>query len=655
MNTVATPVAVIAAAADLQPSASGTWRLKNHVFFRDTPEGVHFDAGKQAFVLPGAGLYPLVARVLGLMDQGLPLARIEAAVPPRLQTHLHRLLAALRAHDMLLDDEDDCALLLAADAPLPLREFVKHLQDQLPAASYRPRLTAWRQAAVLLVGQGQALKAAAKALADSGVGHLSLRVATGSAVSAAELQDHVLSAGVRGQTVDVRAAAAAEADFAAAALALFASDELDASAQALAFDAQAAALGVPALVAGRFGGHAFVLPLAEAGVAGLAELLQWRAADDGVPHSPASLALLGAVAAQQALAWHFGIGVARLRRQAHEVSPYFDIAQRPLVGGRSDVRPAVRGALAPLPPGAHASKFGLPAERTLANYETLRMQLAPWFDAHTGPLVLPNERLHGVSLAQLPLYHEAVLVRVPRPLPGRADRGAAAAPRLVAGWGLNAEQAGLRALSLALAQLAQHCTDPRRSVPATRVVAFERERFEALALAQALAAAPEFADQRCLSWIEPGAADDGVLHLLRQLLRHFTAEPVRLLLHWHPQQWSFVAQCVLGASGAARVLASACDTSPRAALQEAVGLACSHLQLQDLRVWRGPAWAFGAARPQQWRPAPALDATALAARPAARFLMDDGLALPPGIWCGQACSVGAPPAAAVVRASEVVA
>ena len=644
MNTVATPVAVIAADTLHDAPPAGTWRLKNHVFFRQTPEGMHFDAGKQAFVLPGAGLVPLVTRVLGLMDQGVPLARIEAALPARLLPHHRRLIAALQAHGMLLDDAEDRAVLLAADAPLPLQEFVKHLQDQLPADSYRPRLAAWREAAVLLVGQGRALRAAARALADSGVGHLSLRLDATTADQADELQEHLHSAGIRGQTVDLRRDGPSAADFAAAALALYASDAEDCSAAALAFDAEAAALGVPALVAGRFGGHAFVLPLAEAGVAGLSELLQWRAADASVPHSPASLALLGALAAQQALAWHFGIGVARLRRRAHELSPWFDIEQRPLVGGRADARPAGRGALAALPEGALGSRMGTPGDRELAPYEALRMRLAPWFDPHTGPLLLPSGSAHGVSLAQLPLYHEAVLVRVPRALPGRSAVGPA--QRLVAGWGLNAEQAGLRALALALAQLAQNCSDAARPVPATCVVAFDRARFEALATARAVATAPGFAAERRLAWVDPQPAEDGTLHLLRQLLRHFTTAPVRLLLHWHPARTSFVAQCVLGEYGAAKVLASACDTTPRAALQEAVGLACSKLQVTDAAVWRGRSWAFGEPEPAQWQDAPPLDAAA-AALPAAQFTMADELALPPGVYVGEArLHVGAAPSRA---------
>jgi hypothetical protein len=638
------------APAAVAMAADRHWRLKNYVFFREVPNGVHFDAGARAFVLQGAKLYALVARVLGLMDQGLPLAQIEQALPERLMPAYQRLLAALHAHDMLLDDTEDRAELLALGAPLALQEFVKYLQDHLPAQTYRAQWAAWQKAAVLVVGDGFALKAAAKALADSGVGHLCLRLqGAPGRIGAEELEDHLVGAGVPGQGVDVRAAACTDADFAACALAVFASDQADASAAALAFESRAAALGVPALVAGRFGGHAFVLPLAETGVAGLRELLQWRPASAPLPHSPASLALLGAVAAQQALAWHFGIGVARLRRQAHQVSPYFDISQHALVGGRAEARAdAPAGALLALPSAAHSSRLGVPVDRPLATYETLRMQLAPWFDPLTGPFVVPSAQQPGLVLAQLPLYHEALLVRAPRSLHTTGDDSPE--QRWVAGWGLNAEQAGMRALALALSQLAQSCRNPAQAVRHSLCSAFDADRWQALAWAQAIAAQPDFAASCHRAWVDPAAADDGAVHLLRRLLKHFSAAPMRLLLSWEPSGLAFVAHCLLGE----RAVGTGCDTSPRLALQEALGQACSHLQVTDTLIWRGPQWPLGELLPAQWQAAPSLDACASAqarAQVVVRWDLATELALPPGIFSGQASLLAAGISGAAARAS----
>ena len=616
MNTLPTPdvgteAVPLLAAAD--PAA--TLRLKNHVFFRDTPQGVAFDAGSRAFVLQGTGTWPLVARVLGLMDQGTTLAQLQQALPARLQPLVQRLLAALHGHDMLIDDRDDRALLLEADAPAPLRAFVQHLQDRSTPAQYRPRLAAWRQATVLLAGDGHALRAAARALADAGAGTLRLRVQADT-VPVAVLQQHLEGTGVRGQRTDVQAAAWTDADFDGAALALFVSDAADAADAALAFDAAARRHGVPALAAARFGGPAFVAPLAEDGVAGLHELLQWQPADDGsaAAHSPASLALLGAVAAQQALDWHFDLDVARLRRQAQHVSPWFDITQHPLLGAGGT-------ALQPLPPGAHAVQVELPPGRTLASYEQLRLDLAPWFDRLTGPLVAPPPG-QG-ALPQLPLYHDAIAVRAPR--------SAGAGLHTVAGWGLNAEQAGTRALAAAVTQLARAVLPAEHAAP--WVTAFGEDRWRALALAHAVAASPAFVQQRHAAWLQPAPADDGVLHLLRQLLRHFDTRSPRFLLQWHPQHLAFVAQVFLGDT----LAGSACDTQPRSALHEAVGQACSLLQVGADRASRGPVWELAAPQAGQWQPAPALDATASATvLPLVRWRRAHELALPPGVVCGHA-------------------
>ncbi len=120
-------------------------RLKHHVFFRDTPAGVQFDGGSRSLLLPataGTELHKLVERVIALMAQGLDVAALQARLPERLQAPVQRVVQALDAHGLLLDETDDTPWLPQPDVPLALGEFIKYLQDRAEPTTRRARWAA---------------------------------------------------------------------------------------------------------------------------------------------------------------------------------------------------------------------------------------------------------------------------------------------------------------------------------------------------------------------------------------------------------------------------------------------------------------------------------------------------------------------------------
>ena len=631
--------AVLQSPADAPVASPALVRLKAHVFFKPVEGGVHLDAGAQAFVLNGAGLYPLVERVVARMDAGTTLEALRRDVPERLRPVVRQLLEALDAHGMLLEESAEVGALLAEDGPPARREFVRYLQDRADAATWPARYTAWRTSRVVLAGEGFALEAAANALADAGAGVLRVRCAS-ARVTADDLRER-LAAAPHGPRLELREIASLDdldLDDAfgddAVALALFASDAADSTQAAAAFARHAQARGVPAVVAGLFNGHAFAVPAASADAAtraALPELLQWAPSTRTLAQSPASFAVLGAAAAQDALDDHFGIALPERARLARSVSPWLELRQHPLVGAGLAPRGDGLAPLAPLPAGAHALRLEMPEGRDLLPFERAKLALAPWFDALTGPLVAigggearPDAQVDDIgALAQLPLYHDAIAVRAP---------AAFAAPaRRVVGWGLDAQQAGLRALALALAALADATREADTSSP--YAAAFDEARWQALARAHAVAAAPDFAARCHAAWLDAGAVDDETIHLLRQIRAHLGLGDARLLLRWDARG-AVVAHCVVEG----RVLGAACDTSARLALREALGQACSRQQVDGHALERGPAWLLPEPGAAQWRAAPPLDAEGDA--PAAvRFAAAAGLALPPGVFCGRALLV----------------
>lgn len=595
-------------------------RLKHHVFFRPTPEGVHFDAGSRHLMVPGPGVHRLVERVVGLMDQGVDLPGLQARLPERLQPAVLRLVQALDAEGLLLDETDATPWLDQARWPDGVTEFIKYLQDRADPHTRRQRWADWRSATVLLAGDGHALKAAARALADSGVGHLRVRLQPGTGpVDAAELRAHLQASGIEGQQVEVQAASPADEDFQHIGLALWASDGDD-TAAAAGFERRARGFGTRAVLALRSGGKALVAPPSEPGLPGLHELLAWDDQDAGEPHGPASLALAGVVAAQAAMDLHFGIAATQWQRQVRRISPYLEVSRHALVA--AGARPATLGPLQPLPADAFADLVGRPADRTLSAYEQQRIALAPWFDTVFGPFAWRAAAADGSLLAQLPLYHDAIAVRGPR---------GTAAPGPVLGWGLNAEQAGTRALLLALERLAG-TVEPGRPATGT-VAAFGTPRWQARALAAAVAGHPGFETRRRVAWLDLDDLHDPTVHQLRQLLRHFAPAAAHVLLHWHPTAPVCVAQVHLGDT----LAASACDATALGAVQEALGLACSRLQVTDTAFWRGHGWAWPEPAPAQWQLPPAdLSQAPAATAPRVRWVRAEGLNLPAGVCCGHA-------------------
>ena len=611
----------------ISPPAIGAWperrlRLKHHVYFCDTPLGVQFDAGSNTVLVPGAGLYRLMERVIALMDQGASLPAVQAALPARLQPVVLRTLEALEANAMLLDDTDQAPWIAQGPTPGPLAEFIKYLQDRADPATRRARWAAWRAGSVLVAGGGHALKAAARALADSGVGTLRVHlVEHDSAIAAPELLAHLQAAGIADQAIGLHATLPAAADLEGACIAVWAGDAPDASAAGLHFEQLAAAADVPAIVALRTGGRALVAPPSEPGCPGMHELAAWEQAGRAEPHSPASLALMGVVAAQAAMDHHFGIAPQQWRRQVRHISAWLEVTRHPLVGAGD--RPAILGPLVGAAPETLSAAFDQPPERELSTYEQQRMRLAPWFDPLFGPFAWRSTGASGALLSQLPLYHDAIAVRSPR--------GDARPSQWVVGWGLNAEQAGTRALTLALDQLAARLTPG--AAGAAFASAFDAERWRALALARAVVAQRGFETQRHVAWLDVQTLQDPTIHLLRQLLRHFAEAAPRVLLHWRDDAPACVAQVWLGDEP----VASACDATALDAVREALGLACSQRQVPDSARSIGPAGRWAAPARAQWRDAPAdLSRAPGAAGLRVRWVRAEGLDLPSSIHCGHA-------------------
>ena len=545
-----------------------------------------------------------------MIDNGVPVAHIIQKAPAPLQAFFPKLLDSLLAHGMVLPIDDDYPYAEPLTEHSGADELYKVLEDRLQGPALSEALHRWQAASEALVGNGYALKAAASALAASACRSLLVQWESNPAVRAGadEVAAAVNDFAHPRCEVTFRAGAIDSAALEQADLVVYASDDGNPDTARLV-DAILRRNGRPGAVGALLAERACVLPPVEAGRVGLAELLHWlpQADPQEASHSPTSLSIMGCVAAQAALYQFFGFDQDKRHGMVSVVTPELEVVQHSLVPAG-----AVSSGLKDV---SHPPQYEMPEARALETFEMMKLALAPWFDTLLGAFAVGSDE----GIQQMPLLQYPIDVRRP---------GNSAGDTRVVGWGLDLGQAGIRALCDAVGTLAAPLT------PAGAVVAVstDAQAWQRQALAEALAASPQFAAGPRQAWISLEDFDAAPVQVLRRLLRYHTSADVRALLHWSDTGNAFVVETWIGAEA----VSSAAAGEVGAALIEALGRACSNFQLRDVMghdYWQARRHAIGAGRQESdWRAALALAPVQLDAT----FHELVELGLPQSIHCGYA-------------------
>lgn len=555
-------------------------RLKGYIFFAETASGVWFDAGRKSFALKGKGIYPLIERVIGMMDSGKSPAAIAAVLPEKLWPLIEHLFTALDQHGML--ERSDTPLVHS-----PVAEFEAFLRDRVPDDVLQDRLSAWRNAKVHLIGDGYALKAAAQALATSKPGQLTVGVHE-TDVSLKEIGSSIeASANIQpwdGSSIP----SVADID-----LLVYAGCADVATLYALETAMNKAACG--GLVGTHHAGRVVIAPPQRAEMVGIGACLDWLEPDDN-PALPSrtQLSVMGALVAHGAICDWFDIDPEDHHGTARIVSPHMDVT--PVVVPPS---PQVQRV-------EHVSprrKVELPDGRDLRPIETLRLELDPWFSELAGPF--STEGLEPAP--QLPLYHEVLSVRFPSRSHEELRK------QVVIGWGIDAEAAATHAVNDAIALLAE----TEFGSGALAVADIDPVRCHARARAIYLAHQPGFSPSSTVISLDDLSSPEAIL--LLRLLRFAAVGEVQLTLATQPDWPVAIAKCFDEKGFIAEVVAG----DPDAAIAEVLGRAASACQL------RGTAydgyWKQHVIHPFE---------SAAGKPPQTVFVASSRLGLPEGITCG---------------------
>ncbi|HEX9964807.1 MAG TPA: hypothetical protein VGB04_07470 [Allosphingosinicella sp.] len=521
--------------------------LKSNVAFIPVDEGVYFESGQHNFLFKGRGLFPLVSRIVSLLDGTRTVAALEGIVPEKAHALLGLLLGELEQRRMVH---------MVVDTPEPpLPEHVESLyfgtiaflKDETP--HWPTVFRRWRETRILAAGAGFSYRVLVRNLMRSGAARLALaldgaddssgdRDAITAAVAEAKSRDPEIS-------VDwIDSDRAAEAAAAQGIRILYVSDSVPLGDGSL-FRQLTAGDRPDVLAGGVYRGAALVGP---EGGEGLSLLPIWdriAAQSAGPPYSRAARAILGSVVAFQALK-AFGIDeFAEPERR--------DWLRRHCFHVRPDNTTEVHRLIPEPPSPASDPPTALAAEP--------RADDSPLFDPVTGCL-----QWEDFAGAEFPLPHRAIRIQ-----PDPAGR---LSSEPIAQWALTPQDVDERATARALEALAES-QSPAGAVDGSAFSPVLAARDEAAwrrdAQANAVARHPAFLHKASPVRIEAESIADQDARMLIRLVRLYGGEL--------PHLWLLSGGAVNVACVAVKgQLYRAAAASPAKALVEALGDSLSAVQ-----------------------------------------------------------------------------
>ncbi|SFK95066.1 hypothetical protein [Lysobacter sp. cf310] len=584
-------------------------KLKNHVYFGVVSDGILFDAGDTSFVLKDKSAYPIVQKLIALIDAGNPVESILERAPDKLAEFFRKVIASLTEHGMLLAVDADAPPAQGLVAHTGANELRKFLEDRLDGRSVEAELRRWHDAQVIVIGSGQSLLSALRALTDSGCAKLTVILDGAETEGLNELRTEVEAE--HAVRFALRRGLGDEVPIDTAGMLVYASDSAD-----LASIVRVEKAMREHAIAGSIGavleGYACVLPASRPGHPAVADLLHWlpgRGAD-AASLGPIAMALLGCVAAQAAICRFFGVEAATSGGQVAVVSPELEVEYRMLVA-------SARGEGAPVP-FVHPSKYQMPEGRVLLPFERIKYALEPWFDPLLGPFsIVADDQIEQVPLLQYPV--------------GIRSASEAGKEEIVVGWGLEHAEAVVDGLSQAIGILARSF----RKDDAAVVCAFDEEVWKRRALAYAVAGSNEMRQRHHWAWVDLDRLPPGPARVLHALLRFHSPDGIRAQIQWGDAGDAFIVRV----SRAGATLCSVVASDPVEALTEGLGRACSMFQLQELNGIRFDTGLAlpepdDAAQAEDWHQA--LIAAQAATSREVEYHLLTAPGLPPSVYCGYA-------------------
>ncbi len=141
--------------------------LKPSVLYTRVDEGVYVQSGTRSFVVKGRKLYPLIARLLNLMDGQRSLDELRTVIPEQYRQVFERLLSSLEKHRMLTSGPHD-----AIRDNHPYADTLRYLQET--SRQWERCFNDWSCLPITVTGSPALIPLLLKSLLRSGAGHLNV-------------------------------------------------------------------------------------------------------------------------------------------------------------------------------------------------------------------------------------------------------------------------------------------------------------------------------------------------------------------------------------------------------------------------------------------------------------------------------------------------
>lgn len=142
-------------------------KCKSHVHYAATEDGVYFRTWTNEFVIKGPTIYQWIEQVLPYLTGERTLDELVAPLPTAQANFVRTLVHELVRRGVVVDASMDSEVPITEQEQALYRQTILYLEDQ--AANGRKRFRAYREARVLLSGEGQSYRALVRSMIKMGL------------------------------------------------------------------------------------------------------------------------------------------------------------------------------------------------------------------------------------------------------------------------------------------------------------------------------------------------------------------------------------------------------------------------------------------------------------------------------------------------------
>lgn len=411
------------------------WRLKNYIYFEKRDEGILFSSGNKTFLIKSTSIYPLILKVISLMDQGFSLSGILNNSPAGAKSVIGNFVEQLISNDMLFDDRLLRKIQEKYSRKMVLHEdFFKYILENINYNDYQnvsSKFDNWFGLTISIIGDDCILKSVVKNVIATGIDSLKIGFCSNNADSYEELEGILRNSDIKYSIQKISDVSHLNRG---TDLTILCFDDVETTPIAseilnLYRDDRKLQYMVASLVSGK----AIISPIQGIDHASYSDLYHrlYRVADNTNRNDYSSLSLdvLGCIAVLNLITQFFG-GMNN-HANATFLEPDMSVSHH-------FIPPSSQDSSIQLHADIFKANYQAPENRDMNEFEFISLRMSPLFDKKIG--IFDRKSIEHIN--QVPLAIDAIDIYLPNDKKNKNTT--------VYAWGNNPEQAGVNCLQQAI-------------------------------------------------------------------------------------------------------------------------------------------------------------------------------------------------------------